>query len=42
MAKVIVDKTSDVAEDKMTHITAGGREILPDLVSTKAAPAWQV
>ena len=28
MAKVIVGKTSDIPEGKMTHITAGGKEIL--------------
>jgi 3-phenylpropionate/trans-cinnamate dioxygenase ferredoxin subunit len=28
MAKVMVGKTSDVGEGEMTHVTAGGREIL--------------
>lgn len=28
MAKIIVGKTSDIPEGKMTHITAGGKEIL--------------
>ena len=28
MAKVIVGKASDVGEGKMTHVTAGGKEIL--------------
>jgi nitrite reductase/ring-hydroxylating ferredoxin subunit len=28
MAKVIVGKVSDVGEGKMTHVTAGGKEIL--------------
>ena len=28
MAKVIVGKTSDIPEGKITHITAGGKEIL--------------
>ena len=28
MAKVIVGKTSDIPEGKMTNITAGGKEIL--------------
>ena len=28
MAKVMVGKASDVGEGKMTHVTAGGKEIL--------------
>ncbi|MFL6372356.1 MAG: Rieske (2Fe-2S) protein [Nitrososphaera sp.] len=28
MAKVMVGKASDIGEGKMTHITAGGKEIL--------------
>ncbi len=28
MAKVMVGKASDIAEGKMTHVTAGGKEIL--------------
>ena len=28
MAKVMVGKTSDIGEGKMTHLTVGGKEIL--------------
>jgi nitrite reductase/ring-hydroxylating ferredoxin subunit len=28
MAKVIVGKTSDIPEGKLTHVTAGGNEVL--------------
>lgn len=28
MARVIVGKTSDITEGKLTHVTAGGKEIL--------------
>ncbi len=28
MAKVVVGKTSDIPEGKLTHITAGGKEVL--------------
>ena len=28
MAKVVVGKTSDIPEGKMTHVTAGGQEVL--------------
>jgi|SRR5581483_11895220 len=28
MAKIVVGKTSDIPEGKLTHITAGGKEVL--------------
>jgi nitrite reductase/ring-hydroxylating ferredoxin subunit len=28
MARVVVGKTSDISEGKLTHVTAGGKEIL--------------
>ena len=28
MAKVVVGKTSDIPEGKLTHVTAGGKEVL--------------
>ena len=28
MAKIVVGKTSDITEGKLTHVTAAGKEIL--------------
>jgi len=28
MAKIVVGKTSDIPEGKLTHVTAGGKEVL--------------
>ena len=35
MAKVLVGKTSDITEGKLTHVTAGGKEILVTNVEGK-------
>ena len=29
MAKVVVGKAEEIGEGKMTHVTAGGKEVLP-------------
>ena len=35
MAKIMVGKTSEIGEGKMTHVTAGGKEILVANVAGK-------
>lgn len=35
MSKVVIGKTSDIQQGKLTHVTAGGKEILVTMIDGK-------